>query len=262
MTWRVNFGIFLIVLGGLALLGTLGFLEAQAWSFIIAAALILGGALLLWSARPKPRMWQTVAASAPLENATRATIQLKHGTGQLTLRGGASADLLFVGAFVGGITQKISRDGDAAAVELKTPVEQWAQRSLPKQPQWDIQVNSQCPLTLRYEGGAGQARLNCADIQLTTLDIQAGASAMDIILPEPRGALRVAIHSGAATVKLRVPPDARVAIHGAPGLGLLDADTTRFHEHGAGILQSDGYAETPDHIEIIIESGIGAVEIR
>jgi hypothetical protein len=264
MSWRIPLAILLVVLGVLALLGNLGFLAGTSWVYLLSAALILVGIFLLWSARPKPYILQTDTASAPLENATRATFNLKHGIGHLKLTAENNTALLFSGTFVGGVTQKISRDHDAVMVELKTPAELWSHLSnlKPREPEWNVKIHAQLPTTLQYEGGAGQAQLDFSRIHLTNVDIQTGASPTDIILPSPQGTLRLVIHSGAAPVHVRVPTDVRASIRGAPGLGLLDADTTRFTDRGFGILQSDGYAEATDRIEITIEGGIGRVEIR
>lgn len=264
MTWRIPLALLLILVGILALLGNFGFLSAQAWIYLFAAALIVFGALLLWSARPKPYQIQIVTASAPLENAAHATLNLKHGAGLLKLTAATDTTLFYSGAFRGGVTQRLAREGDALRVELKTPAEIWKQLSKfqARELEWNVAVHPQIPLTLEYEGGAGEAHMDFSGIHLTTLDIQTGASPTHAILPAPRGTLRVVIHSGAAPVRVHVPPDARVSIRGAPGLGLLDADTTRFRDRGFGILQSDGYAETADRIEITIEAGIAPVEIR
>ncbi len=264
MNWRIYLAIFLILGGGMTLLGNFGLLSSQAWIYLIGVACIVGGLVLLWRARPKPLRLERVAATAPLENATRATFNFKHGAGILKLSADADATRLFAGTFDGAVVSKVSRADDDVRVSFKTPSEIWSQLSQIKTHalEWNVTLNRNIPIALQYEGGAGEAQIDCTELYLTDLDLETGASPTHVILPSPRGALRVVIHSGAAPVRVRVPTAARVSIHGAPGLGLLDADAKRFPEREPGILQSDGYAEAADRIEITIEGGIAPVEIR
>lgn len=264
MKWRIYLGILSIVLGILALLGNFGFLSEQIWIYALSVALVILGILLLWSARRKPYVLQTVSASAPMENDALAIVNLKHGTGTMKLTADSDPSRLFSGTFSGGVTQRISRDGDAVKLELKTPSEIWDHLSEIKSRdlEWNVNLNPNVPVTVKYEGGAGQAHMDLSGVRLTGLDLQTGASPTQVILPVPRGTLRLLIHSGAAAAHVRVPPDASVSIRGAPGLGLLDTDTTRFPDRGSGILQSDDYAGAADRIEITIEGGIGPVKIR
>ncbi len=264
MRQRIYLALFLITLGVLTLLGNFGLLASQAWIYLVGVAFIIGGLGLLWRARPKPFVLARVAASAPLENATHAVLNFKHGAGILKLRADADASRLFAGTFDGNVVSKITRTDDTVRVSFKTPPEIWNQLSKIKTSdlEWNVALNPNVPLTLQYEGGAGRAQMDCSKLYLTALDLQTGASPTHVILPLPRGVLRVVIHSGAGAVRVRVPADARASIHGAPGLGLLDADLKRFPERASGILQSDGYAESADRIEITIEHGIAPVEIR
>ena len=61
-------------------------------------------------------------------------------------------------------------------------------------------------MDLRYEGGAAGARIDLSGIPLTSLALSSGASATDVVLPPPRGTLHVTVQSGAASMKLRLPP--------------------------------------------------------
>lgn len=264
MSWRIYLASLLIVLGILALLGNFGFLSEQAWIYALPVALVLSGTLLLWKARRKPYVLQTVTASASVENAARAIVNFKHGAGRMKLTADHDAACLLSGTFSGGVTQRISRDGDTVKVELKTPSEIWDHLSeiKPRGLEWNVSLNGNIPVTLQYEGGAGEAQMDLSGNRLIELDLQTGASPTHVILPLPRGTLRFVIHSGAAPVHVRVPPGACVSIRGAPGLGLLETDTSRFPDRGFGILQSDGYAEAADRIEVTIEGGIGPVEIH
>ncbi len=264
MSWRVFWAIVLIIMGVLFLLGNFGILPGNAWNYFFPVLLVLIGALLLIGWRGGTRTVEIVNDSAPLDGATRAAINLKHGAGRLQVSAGKDTALLFSGGFGGGVTKKISRTNGTAFVELKSPDAMWENMQFlnPRGLEWNVLLNPNVPTALKYEGGAAETKMDLSNIQLTELEINTGASSTDVVLPPPKGTMRVVVHSGAASVKLRVPPNIPATIRGTMGLGAIDADLTRFPDRGFGVRQSDNYAEAPDKIEMTVEGGVGSVEIR
>ncbi|MBI4672928.1 MAG: hypothetical protein HY741_14835 [Chloroflexi bacterium] len=264
MSWRLFWAVVLILLGIVLLLINLDILPGNAWNYIFPAILVLGGIVLMVGWRGGSRQLEAVSASAPLEGATHAAITLKHGAGQLNVRAGSDPTLLFTGTFGGGVDKKLKQDNGTAFLELKTPSDVWSNLAFPGVHglRWDLQLHPTIPTTLKYEGGAAETKMDLSGIHLTTLEINTGASSTDVVLPPPHGTLRVVVHAGAASVKLRLPQNAPAAIRGTMGLGSLDIDKSRFPDRGLGVYQSDDYANAPDRIEMTVEGGVGAVQIR
>lgn len=264
MSWRVFWATVLIVVGVLFLLGNLNILPGNAWNYVFPTVLILFGLALVIGWRGGRRELERVPDSAPLEGATRANITLKHGAGQLNVHAGNAPELLFSGTFSGGVAKKISRTNGTALLELKTPSDIWTNMAFPGTHglAWDLALNPNVPTTLKYEGGAAETNMDLSQLKLSELEINTGASSTDVVLPPPSGTERVVVHSGAAAVKLHLPSNVPASIRGSMGLGAIEVDETRFPDRGGGMYQSDNFAIATDRIEMIIEGGVGSVEIN
>lgn len=264
MSWRILWAAVLILAGLLFLLINLGILPGNVWNYIFPAILVLVGIGMLVGWRRGGRPIEMVSESASLDGATRAEVTLKHGAGLLNVHAGTDANLLFAGTFGGGVDKKIARANGTALLELKTPTEVWDEIGFPFEHglEWNLGLAPNIPMALKYEGGAAETKMDLSGIQLTDLEINTGASSTDVALPVPAGTQHVVVHSGAASVKLRLPPNVPATIHGTMGLGAMHVDKTRFPERGSGVYQSDNYAVARDRVEMTIEGGVGSVEIR
>jgi hypothetical protein len=264
MMWRTFWAFVLILVGIIFLLINFGVLPGNAWNYIFPTILVLLGIGLLVGWRGSHATAQVVSESAPLDGATRADVTLKHGAGRLSVRAGEDTAQLFAGTFGGGIEKKLERHDGTAVLELKTPSNAWGNVGFPfgRGFEWNLGLNPTIPIALKYEGGAAETKMDLSGIQLTQLEINTGASATDVVLPPPQGKMRVVVHSGAASVKLRLPPNVSASIRGTMGLGALDIDQTRFPNRGMGIHQSDNYATAIDRIEMTVEGGVGSVQIQ
>jgi hypothetical protein len=264
MTWRIFWALVLILVGVLFLLINLGILPPDSWNYVLPALFILGGIGLLIGWRGSRADTPTVQASEPLNGAARGELTLKHGAGRLALTAGTDTNLVFSGTFVGGVEKKTSRAGDTVIIELRTPGAYSASDNFPfaRRLDWDISLNPTLPLALKYEGGAANTRLDLSGVPLTNLDVSTGASSTDIILPMPRETMNVRFNSGAASVILRLPPTAPASIRGKMDLGSLNLDTHRFVSQGTDLYQTSDYVNATDRIDILIQGGVGSVEIR
>lgn len=264
MTWRVFWAGVLILVGVVFLLINLGILPGNAWNYVFPGALVLLGVALLVEWRGGVQTLQLVSESAPLEGASQADVSLKHGAGRLNVHAGNDESLLFSGTFSGGVEKRITRRNNTAFLELKTPSDLWANMNFlnPRGLEWDLALNPKVSTSLKYEGGASETQMDLSGIKLTDLEINTGASSTDVVLPPPNGTMRVTVHSGAASVKLHLPPGVPAEIRGTMGLGLLDIDLARIPDRGSGVHQSDNFANAMDRIEMRIEGGVGSVQVR
>jgi hypothetical protein len=69
------------------------------------------------------------------------------------------------------------------------------------------------------------------------------------------------VESGAASVKVRVPPGVAARISGQMGLGALDVDQHRFPPRGGGY-ESDDFSAAANRVELEVEGGVGSVDVR
>jgi hypothetical protein len=260
MNSRFFWPLALIALGVLFLLDNLGWLPGNAWGYIWPLLLILMGLslLLAWRTRPEP-----VEESVSLEGAQSAAIRLNHGAGELAVRGGVEAGLLYAGTFHGGVDKRVDRHGGRAEVRLSANASglafwpgPWAGRSQ----DWDLRLTDDIPLDLELDSGASRTRLDLTSLRVTNLRVKTGASDTDIRLPERAGRMRARIEAGAAAVTVHVPPGVAARITGGMGLGAVSVDTRRFPSRG-GLHESPDFASAEHSVEIDIQGGVGSVSV-
>jgi hypothetical protein len=262
--WRLFLAVVLIVVGAVILLVNLQLVTGNPWSYALPAILILLGILVLVSVRRRSKPLQVETGAEPLNDATQASVLLRHGIGRLHVRGGVDAALLYSGSWTGGVSKNITRANGQVSVTLTTPSELW-QNLDPSRAgavEWNIALHPGVALALRYEGGAADARLDLAETRLTSLELDNGASPVDVILPVPHGTLSVMVRAPAAPVILRLPPMVPATIRGTMPPGPPNIDASRFPHRGFGVHQSADYATATDRISIAIEPGVGSVQIR
>jgi LiaI-LiaF-like transmembrane region len=254
-------GVALVILGGLFLLGNLGIIKVDVWGVIWPTALILLGIWLLWG-RLFHRGLASEHANVALEGATRGQVRLSHGAGRLLISAGATEGDLVEGEFDGGVDLRTRRLDDLLEADLRSTVRGWSRwdwggRGL----EWIVHLNRQVPLVLRLETGASESNLDLSELLVSDLNIQSGASSTELNLPAHAVYTRVKISGGAASFKVRVPPGVAASIRFSGGIASLNVDRGRFPQSG-NLYQSPDYAIAENKVELFIEVGAASVEIR
>ena len=110
-------GIVLLLVGILLLLGNLGIVTINLWSAVLAIALIVFGGGLLWTVIAGPVAAEGEHVAITLGDVLGARIRVQHGAGRLRIDGSASSAMLLEGTFGSGLDHRKRRLGDE--VELK-----------------------------------------------------------------------------------------------------------------------------------------------
>ena len=260
-------GIILILAGILLLLNSLGILAVNVWSLIWPLALIALGLWLLWGILLGGQAAGVEEATIPLEGAGRALVRIQHGAGRLNVDSSAGPGELVSGTFGGGLEHRAKREGDLLDVEMRTPRSQapffmmpwhWG----PGGPlDWSFGLNGEVPLSLDLQTGASDARLDLSDLRVSDLRLQTGASATRLTLPANAGQTRAEVHSGAASVSIRVPEGVAARIRIKSGMAGIAVDRGRFPRTG-DTYQSPGYETAPNKVDLYVETGVGSVDVR
>jgi hypothetical protein len=264
---RLFWGVLVILLGVMLLLNTLGILTINAWQVFWPLALILvGGWLLLGPFFYRRANVDSQNVSLPLEQASALYVKIKHGAGRLHIGSSpiGSQDAVS-GTFVGGVEYDSRMNGNELKVKLKAPADLFW--NIPpfggfQGLTWDVNLNRHVPLRLKIDSGASESNLDLTDLKLSDLDIDTGASSTQIILPNAAGITRVKIHSGAASVQIKVPDGVAANFEIKQGMAGINVDSSRFFNNNGGIYETAGYASAANRIEAVIETGVGSVEIR
>jgi hypothetical protein len=256
----------LIILVGVALLAG-NLLGVNVWPFLWPSVIIFAGVwMLVWS-RIRPKSMDSEQASIPLQGASRAELQIRHGAGRLILRDGAGPNELAAGTFTGGLRQNTSRRGDTLSAELSVPETIWMNFGGPwifgpwTPIVWDLRVNGSVPMTIDLETGAGESRIDLSALKVGEVRLKTGASSTEMTLPARAGKTRAKVTSGAASVVLIVPNGVAARISVESGLAGITVDTNRFPRSQSGYESAD-FARAENSVDIQIETGVGAVDIR
>jgi len=254
-------GFILVIIGLALLLDNLGLLgNIDIWNLLWPLFLIALGAWVLLGTIFR-RAPQTEHASIPLEGAQSARVRVQHGAGRLEVSAGSGMGVLAEGDFAGGLDFRSRREGNGLDVKMRPPEQlfpfTWSTGSTLD---WSFGLTREIPLSLEFETGANESRLNLRDLRVTELRLKTGASSTTIDLPANAGLTRTFIESGAASVNVSVPEGVAARIRAQGGLSSIQVDTNRFPQMG-NIYQSPDYDAAANKIEMEIQMGVGSVKV-
>lgn len=257
----IIWGAALVLLGALLLLSNLGLITLNIWGVFWPVAMILFGVWVLWGVafrRDAPAEHRTI----PLEGAGHARVRLKHGAGRLNVSAGSEPGALASGEFGGGLDLRTRRDGELLEVEMQIAQANWGPWNWsPGRLDWTVGFTRDAALSLYFETGAGEARLDLTELRVTDLSVHTGASSTDIYLPANAGLTQVTLESGAASTRLHVPAGVAARIRFDGGLSSLTVDPARFPRSGE-FYQSTDYETAANRVDMRLQAGAGAVEVR
>jgi len=262
--WPLITGGVLILLGVLAILNALlGITLHLFWPIVLIAL----GAWIVFGVSRGRHAAPREPGSVPLEGAREAAVTVRHGGGRLSLGAGPAGDLLVSGTFGGGLDAVRRMDNGRLVVDMRIRDRDLGHYFWPLRHHgwwgmldWDFALHPGTPLSLRVESGASDNRLSLGDLQVRELLLKTGASSTTVDLPAHAGHTRVTVESGAAAVKLRVPPSVAASIMVRSTLAGVHVDRARFRETATGY-RSEGFESAPNKVEIFVETAVGSLEI-
>lgn len=201
-------------------------------------------------------------ASIPLEGAQSARVRVRHGAGRLEVYSSNATGVLAEGDFTGGLEHSSRLEGNTLDVKMSPP-----QRVVPfdwspgTTLNWSFGLSRDILLSLDFETGASESRLDLRDLRLSELRLKTGASSTSIDLPANAGYTRLFVESGAASVNIAVPEAVAARIQTKGGLSSIQVDTQRFPQMGS-VYQSVDYEAAANKVDMDIQMGVGSVSIR
>ncbi|MGB6876249.1 MAG: toast rack family protein [Candidatus Acidiferrales bacterium] len=205
---------------------------------------------------------QTENISVPLGAAKSAHAHLEMAAGELDISGGSSK-------LVDG---EISYNVPEWKPDLSYSVNDGEGSLMVMQPEhhhttlggakytWDLHFSNKVPLELAVEMGAGESKLDLADLELRNLDVQVGAGDSTIDLTgEWKQDVSVSIQGGVGEVHVKLPRDLGVRVTVEGGLGSVDAPD--FKRDGSDYV-NDAAGKTKNTVEVHISGGIGQVYLE
>jgi hypothetical protein len=263
----------LLIAAGLELL----FGRANWTATLIAILLLIGVAVLAvpwFTLAPRPGWadgpWRgtqvTERLVEDLGDARRASVELRHGAGRLEL-GALSVDSasLLEADFshaVDRLSHSVERRGDEAIVRLGGQMDRgpipWREYGPDN---WSLRLSPRIPIALDVRTGASDTSLDLRQLQVTRLDVEAGAASLRVTLPRAAGHTEARVKAGAAGVEITIPEGVAARIQARSGLSGLSIDEGRFPRAGS-VYQSPDYDTAANRIDLDIDSGVSGVTVR
>ena len=251
--WRGNgallaIGVVLVFIGGVFLLRNAGILFFDWWFIwplllIVIGVVVLAGALGMGSRGPGER-----AVSLPRDTVTRLDLSMRIGAGRYRLAAATGSTLVEATSDQPTIAMAADRAGDLARVRLSTAVERWSWGWTGGH-SWAVAVAPDVPTALDVQAGAGSFELDLSALSITSVRISIGAADLSVVLPRPRGEVRVQVEGGAAQFTFRVPPGVQARISTT---GLVST---------SGPTETPGYAAAADRVTVVVTGGLASVRV-
>ena len=257
-------GSIVLVAGVLLLMNTLGIFTFNFWPVFWAVLLILAGVWFLLGPRLFKADMSEERVIIPLNGASEAEIKFSHGAGRILVNSGNLGGNLLSGTFTGGLEKEISRSGSILLAKLSMP-QHILGIAIPgadfKGFGWDLSLNRDIPLRLRFSTGAGEAILDLSDTLVKELRVDTGASSTRVTLPMRAGTTHVTAKAGMASLEFSVPQGVAARISLDTGMSSNKIDTNRFPLTGS-VYQSPDFDTAANKVDIDSEAGMGGIEIR
>lgn len=230
------------------------------WKVAILAIVILVLPAAFLAACGQVGELQTVTKEVPLNGAEQATVELAMGAGRLDVTGGAQA--LMEGEFTFNVeewepTLDAVEAGDSVELVVAQPELETLGTPDDAENRWEVQLNDAVPLALEVRLGAGRADLDLAELDLRELELNTGASGVNLDLAgDWTEDLDAEIRGGVGELTVRLPAGVGVRVNVEQGLGDVNAGELTEQD---GFLVNDAYGETDATLNLDIESGVGTI---
>jgi cytochrome c oxidase subunit IV len=295
---KVFWGLLLILIGGLALVGNFGLATIE-WSnlwrlwplFIVAAGLsILSFKNIIWKIISVILSVVAVAAIAwvllggfkqigvsidTLKNYNE-TIQIASGeikSAEVSLDAGASEVYIStadqIGIATAGLTSNFatlektsSVSGSIQKVDFSMKTEnKWFNNWVGSyRNKWDIKLTRNLPLSLNVNAGACDADIDLSDAKLNMVDIDMGASDLTLKLGKNQSLANVTIDSGASSILVRVPTESGVKLVTEGGLSSKELADLKLSSDKT--YESNNYDSAISKINITAKIGVSSFTIE
>ena len=215
-------------------------------SVLIVAVAVVGAGIYVALGAPIATGTQTINFSEPASGVNAATLQIDGGASTLHIQGSTSltGDLFQAQVKYSGPEPTESFDQSSGRVVI-------AQNGRfgffgHEQLQVDVQLNTAVPWKLLVHSGASKDTYDLPNVNLTSVEIDTGASTEDLTLPNPSGTVPVRINGGALTVHLHRPSGAAASVKVSGGSVSLTFDGDRISAVGSVSHATDPASDSYD----------------
>jgi hypothetical protein len=191
-------------------------------------------------------------------NVKTARVELRMSNGELTVASGTSK--LLEGSFAYNVADwKPTVDYSAATGDVKIAQPSSSGSFGNTVNNWDLKLNSDVPMAIAANIGAGEATLDLGKLNLSSVEMNIGAGQVKMDLRgEPKHDYTVQIRGGVGETVVYLPKDVGISAKAMKGIGDISTE---------GLEQRDGVWVNPDRIgapvtvRLDVKGGIGAIRL-
>ena len=226
----------------------------------VAAALIIllavAGATAYVAASPTTHFSQTLDSSAELGSISAASLEIDAGAAQITVVGSSDLGTNLYHAHIdySGPKPDVTLDRSTGALVITQRGNDFfafgQQRFA-----LNVQLNPAVPWTISQSTGAATSTFNLANVHVSSLSVNTGASRNDITLGPPSGKVPVQINGGSLTVRVHRPSGAQVSVSVSGGAISLAADGHDYHGFGTLHFSSSSFDASQDGYRVEVNGG-------
>jgi DNA-binding MarR family transcriptional regulator len=126
-----------------------------------------------------------------------------------------------------------------------------------------VALSTRIPWNIDLRGGASRVVLEGADLQLASLSVHGGASAIDLSLPSPRGTVRACFEGGVSRAQIQHPAGVPVELQVRGGANRLEFGPQRFGAIGGDLrLASPDWDLATDRYVISVGGGASRLTVK
>jgi hypothetical protein len=127
----------------------------------------------------------------------------------------------------------------------------------------EVALNAGIPWDVEVRGGASRLLADLSGLRLGSLSVDGGASRLEVVLPDPSGAVSVLILGGASNVAIRRPEGVSARLRVEGGVTNLTFGDRRIGTTGGELdLRSRGYEDAVDRYDIAVTGGANNMSIE
>lgn len=191
----------------------------------------------------------------------RLALELEMSGGRLTVRGGSDSDNLVVARTSSrgdkpGTTSNVSADGVNTVRIAQRDASHHRGRD-----QWIIKVTDSLPLDLKVEGGAAKMRLDLSALKVESLELDAGAADVDIVMGSLVPMVSCDLESGAAAMDITIPSVAGLRLYRDGVISRLSDTDLNLVDRGS-YSETEGFSESAVKIEMHVKSALTSLRLR
>lgn len=200
--------------------------------------------------------------SVKLGDAKSVRMEVKKGSGELKVAGGAS-QLLDAEFTYNVAAWKPLVDYNVSATKGHLTIRQPAGAHGTEagvRYDWDLHLNNSVPIDMTVEMGAGRADLTLGTLSLKSLDLKFGAGESVVDLTgDWKNDLTASIRGGVGNVTLRLPRNVGVLVDAKGGLGSINA--ADFEKRGHTYV-NEAYGKSSVTLRVDVKAAIGEINLE